>query len=107
MESEKRLNKMADHSRLVDDGFNKQGYLFMRLLLRVCKMSRSSLPPIRILKVYMEALTGFGNVYHPDGLNNLLCQGYVLENSSHCRNGGQSVYSQGSGGDKNLSIAWV
>ena len=40
-----------------------------------------SLPlPARILKVYIEALPGFSQVFNPDGLNNfLLSQGYILE----------------------------
>ena len=42
-------------------------------------MSRSLQPPTRILKVYIEALTGFIGIYHPDGLHiTLLSQGCVL-----------------------------
>lgn len=32
------------------------------------KASRSLYPPARIFKVYLEALTGFSHVCHPDGL---------------------------------------
>lgn len=43
------------------------------------KASRSLHSPTRILKVYIEDLTGFSHVYYPDGLNDtLLSQVYVL-----------------------------
>ena len=43
-------------------------------------MNRSPYLPARILKFYIEALTGFSHVFSPDGLNNtLLSQGHVLE----------------------------
>lgn len=42
-------------------------------------MSISLHLPTRILKVYVEALTGFSNICHPDGLNaTLLSQGSLL-----------------------------
>ena len=45
------------------------------LSLGGCKASRF-LYPARILKSYLEVLSGFSHVYHSDGLNNsLLCQG--------------------------------
>lgn len=50
-------------SRSVGGSFNKQGNLLMRLVLGGCKVSRSSHPSVRILKVYVEALTGFSPVY--------------------------------------------
>ena len=45
-------------------------------------MSRSSgrHPPTRILKVYIETLTGFRHIFSPDGLNNtLVSQGFIYE----------------------------
>ena len=50
--------------------------IYMRgLSLGGCKASRF-LYPARILKSYLEVLSGFSHVYHSDGLNNtLLCQG--------------------------------
>lgn len=51
-------------------------------------------PPARILKVYVETLTGFSHIYHPDGLNNIsLSQGFMLENDSHCGTGRENVNS--------------
>ena len=45
------------------------------------KMSRSPRLLARILKVYIEALTGLSHIHNPQGLNNtLLSQGCVLEN---------------------------
>ena len=41
-------------------------------------MTSSPHPPTSILKVYIEALTGFSHIHSPDGLDNtLLSQGYV------------------------------
>lgn len=47
---------------------NMQGNLHTRLVLG-----------IRILKVYIEALTGFSHIFSPNGLNTLLSQDYILE----------------------------
>lgn len=61
----------ADHSRFVRGSFNKQGNLLLMLALLALgghKASRSLYPPARIFKVYLEALTGFSHVCHPDGL---------------------------------------
>ena len=70
----------ADHFRLVSGSFNQQGSLHMRLVLGGCKMSRSPHLPARILKVYIEVLTGFSHEFSPDGLNNILIsQGCALE----------------------------
>ena len=73
--------KEADHSRFVGGSFNKQGILHRRLVLGGCKLSKSLHPPTRILKVYIEALTGFSHIFSPGGLNNsaFLSQGYILE----------------------------
>lgn len=39
--------------------------------------------PVTILSIFIEALTGFSQVYHPDDLNiTLLSQGYLLETAS-------------------------
>ena len=68
-EGKERTRKEVDHSRLVGGSFNRQRNLHLRLVLDDCKMSRSPHPSIRILKVYVEALTGFSHVFSPDGLN--------------------------------------
>ena len=79
-EGRESLKKEADYSRLVGGSFNKQGILHMRLVLGGPKTSRYLQLPTRILKVYIEALTGFSRVCCPDGLSNiLLSQGCVLE----------------------------
>ena len=67
MEGMERSKKDAGHSRSGGSRFNKQGNLYMRLVLGGCKMSRSLHLPSRILRVYLEALTGFIHDYHPDG----------------------------------------
>lgn len=71
------------------------------------KMSRSPHLPTRILKVHMEAFTGFNHIHSLDGLNNTyLSQGCVLEDGSYCTNSGQSRHSKNRGGDGETPIAW-
>lgn len=97
-----------DYSRLVDSRFNKQGNLLTRLVLASLKTKRSLYLPTKILKIYVEAFTGFSHVYHPDGLyNTLLSQGCVLQNGSHCVNDGQKVFSKDGGGSQESLIAQV
>lgn len=51
----------------------------MKRVLGSCKTSRFPHPPAKILKVYIEVLTGLSHVNHPDGPSNtLLSQGCVL-----------------------------
>lgn len=40
----------------------------MRLVTGEHKMSRFPHSPIRIINIYVKALTGFSRAYHPDGL---------------------------------------
>ena len=68
-ESKERPKKEAGNSRLVGGSFNKQGNLHTGLAFDGCKVNISLHLPTRILKVYIEALTGFGNIFSPDGLN--------------------------------------
>ena len=71
-------------------------------------MSRSLYLPTRILKVYVEALTGLSQGSCPGGFNNtLLSQAYVLVNGSHYGNGGQNIHFKDRGGSKQPLIAWV
>ena len=64
---------------------------------------RTCHPPI--LKVYVEALTGFSHILSPDGLNTLFSQIYdVLENGCHSGNSGQNVYSKDRAGMKCLRL---
>lgn len=63
------------------------------------KMSRSPRLLARILKVYIEALTGLSHVDHPDGLKTtFLCQGCVLGAASGNREGKKYTYSKDRGG---------
>lgn len=100
-----RQKEEADQSRLVSGSFNKQGTLCMRLVLGSHKTGRTSQPPTRFLKVYIEALMGFSHVYSPSGLNDtVISEDCVLENSSHCRNDGQNIYSKDKGGGEESTI---
>lgn len=59
MEGKERLKKKVDHSSLVGGRFNRQGHLYKRLAMCGHKASKSLHLPTRILKVYIEAFTGF------------------------------------------------
>ena len=81
-EGKERQKKEADHSRLVALRFNEQGNLYglsgaaarcgLWLVWGSCKMSRFPHLTVRILKVDVEALTGFSHVYSLDGLSHTL-----------------------------------
>lgn len=63
--------------------------------------------PTRILGVYIEASIGFSHLFSPGGLNNtLLSQDCILENGSHCENGGRNVHSKDRGGGEG-PVAWI
>ena len=47
-----RSKKEAEHSRLVGDRLNTQGYLYTRLVCGSCKMSKFPYLPTRILNIY-------------------------------------------------------
>lgn len=64
---------------MVGGSFNEQENLLTRIVFGGWGIDRS-FSPTRLLKVYIEGLTGFNHVYYPDGLNNiLLSQGHVFE----------------------------
>lgn len=58
MEGMERWKKEAKHFRLAGGSCNKQENLLTGLVLDGHKTSRSPHPPTRILKVYIEPLTG-------------------------------------------------
>ena len=91
---QRETEERGSHSRLVGDRFNTHGNLHMRLALGGPKTSRYLPLPTRILKVYVETLMGFSHMFHLGDLKTLLSQDCVLENSSHCGNGGQNVHSK-------------
>lgn len=78
----------------------------MRVVLNGVQGVLSMHPPARILKVYIEALTGFSHLYCPDDLT-FLFQSCILENGSPCGNAVRSIYSKHREGNEELSIAWV
>ena len=68
-----RSKKEADHCRLIGGSFNQQGNLQELYWLATRWLDRRThLPSLYNLKFYIELLTGFSHVYHPDGLNNTL-----------------------------------
>lgn len=80
----------------------------MRLVSHGCKMNRSLHLPTKILKVYIEALTGLSHVDHPDGLKTtFLCQGCVLGAASGDREGKKYTYSKDRGGIGEPPITYI
>lgn len=73
MEGKERSKEEADHSRLAGGRFNKKGNLQRRLALGDRKRCIHPNLPTRIIKVYIEALVGFGDIFSLVGLNNILC----------------------------------
>lgn len=72
----------ASQSRLVVGRFNKEKERQRRFVLG--PWSRCLHLPTRILKMYIEALTGFSYLHHLDGLNNTsLSQGYIFGMAPH------------------------
>lgn len=70
--------------------------------------NRSLHPPTSILKVYREALHGFGHIHHPSGLNNTsIPQGCVFENDSSCENCGANLHLKDRKGGEEPVIAYV
>jgi len=65
---------------LIGGRCNKKDNLHKKLVMGSLKMSRSLTQPTRILKVYIEALTGFSHIFCPDGLSNntLFSQSFML-----------------------------
>lgn len=95
-EGKDKVKKEAGHSRLVGGKFNKDRNLYARLVLGTHKIRRSLYLPGRILKVYIETLTGFRHIYYPDGFNK---QHFTLSqlcpwNSSSYETGGLHVHSK-------------
>lgn len=94
-EGKETLKRETAHSRLVGGMFNKEENFLKRHVLDNCKTSSLQHPPGRILKVYVDDLTGFSNTIRPHGLNNtLLCQGCVLEMAANVGIAGRAYISR-------------
>lgn len=71
--------KEAGHFRLVGDRLNKQRELAYKVCFGDHRMDGSSHPITKVLKVYIEALTGFSRVNCPGAVSTTsLCQDCVL-----------------------------
>lgn len=56
----------------------------------------------------VDTVTRFSHVYHPNGLSNtLLSQSCILDDDSHCGNGGQNAHSKDRGGGDKPPVAPV
>lgn len=64
-----RLKKKAEHLRLVDGRCNKQGKLTYKASHGWLQEEETFTPMPRILKVYIEALSGFSHIFSSDGGN--------------------------------------
>lgn len=80
-----RKTRRDRRKRWTTSGWQVAGLVTKATYLRglsqaAARLSRSPHQSTRTLKVYIEALIGFGHIYHPDDLNTtLLSQGYILE----------------------------
>lgn len=63
MEGKERQKKNTDHYRLLGGRFNEEGSFLRRLVLGSRKMNSFLHTASRILKVYIEAVTGFSHIY--------------------------------------------
>lgn len=76
------IEERGAHPRLMSGEFNKRGNLQTKLVLGSTRWVDFCPPPIRILKVYKQALMGFCHIPSPEGLNGTLpSQGCILETS--------------------------
>lgn len=87
-DAKERVKEEADPSRLVGGRFNTQMKLHARLVLGAA--SRPPHLPARIIKMCIEV--SVSHIFIPDGLNTLLSQSCVLENSSSCGIVGRKVH---------------
>lgn len=95
IQEDSRVQKWADNIGLVGCSFKKQGDLHRKLVLSGCKTNISEPLPVRILRVYVEALVRFSRIYCPDGLNiTLLSQGYVLETPASMKIVGRHAFQE-------------
>lgn len=86
--------------------FSKGGNLYSRLDLATIRQVDLCTHLSKSSKL-IEALTKFSHVFGPDGLNIIIFfQGCVLENDSHCGNGGQKTHSKDRGMGKQPLTAW-
>ena len=105
-EGRERPKKGADHPRLGGGRFTKQRNLHVRLDLSSCKMSSSPHTSARILKVYIETVTGFSHVFILGGFNTtFLFQGCTLGAAS---GGGEGSTMQlpRTGAGASLRVSW-
>lgn len=85
--------KEADHFRLVDGRFNKQGSLHMNLVLGNRKVNREV--ACRNLKSLHRGLNGFSHIHSPDDLHKtLLSQDCIFEVAPSMRRVGRTYTSR-------------
>lgn len=92
MQGRERGKREAKGSPWVSSNVNNQGSLLTRLVLGSCKTRNSPHRPPESRKVYIEALAGLGQVYHP-----------WAQNGCRCGNSGQTLSSTDRGGARSLS----
>lgn len=103
MEGKMKLKKKAGASTMVGGRLNNQSLIWVTTgPADLCTCAT------RILKVHMEAITGFNHISHSVGLSNtLLSQGYILKNGFQPRECGQTLHSKDRGEGEKPLIAQV
>ena len=82
--------------------------LTTRLVLGGHKMRISLHQLARILKDYIEVLTGFSHIHSPDSISTtLLFQGCILGTASRSRNNKQNAHFKDQGRGREVSITWL
>lgn len=98
-EDEEKPKKEEEHSKLVVL-ISKRTYIQGLSWAAARQEHLCIYLPFRILKLYVEALTVFRHIYHPDGLNStLLSQGCVLRSAPRGGTWGQKCFTRTGDGD--------
>lgn len=91
------MEKKAGHCRLAGDELNQQGNLHTKLVLDGHKTHSSWHPTARIIKVYIETLTGFSHIQSRESQQHVTLSRLCPWNSSHCGNSGKNIYATNRG----------
>lgn len=93
-----------DHSRLIGGNFNEQWNLFTRIVLGSHRKANFSNPPVRLLKVYREALVGFSHIPSAYSLNTTFFFKFVFLKQSLGVGEARERHSKDRGGVRSLQL---
>lgn len=107
LEDKELVKKETDHSRLVGGRVNKQENLNTRLVLGAATrwVDLHTHLRTRIFKVYREVLTGFNQIFNPDGLNTTLLSSLHPPKGLELGDSGWKVHCKDRAGGEESPIA--